>query len=75
MKRDSPLLRSDKYGGLCYSIKEAICWEAHSYKKAPRGKNAQQTLQEFLKTHTVQLVGYEEDGTPIVEVVERRSSD
>lgn len=44
-------------------------------KRPPEEKNAQQTLQEFLKTHTVQLVGYEEDGTPIVEVVERRSSD
>ncbi len=35
----------------------------------------QKKLREFLKTHTVQLVGYEEDGMPIVEVVERRSSD
>lgn len=40
----------------------------------PEEQNAQQALQEFLKTHTVQLVGYEEDGTPIVEVVERQNS-
>lgn len=34
----------------------------------------QKELKEFLKTHTVQLVGYEEDGTPIVEVVEKQST-
>ena len=32
----------------------------------------QKKLREFLKTHTVQLVGYEEDGMPIVKVVERQ---
>ena len=31
----------------------------------------QKELNKFLQTHTVQLVGYKEDGTPIVEVMEK----
>lgn len=31
----------------------------------------QKKLREFLKTHTVQLVGYDKDGTPVVKVVKK----
>lgn len=31
----------------------------------------QKKLKEFLKTHTVQLVGYDKDGTPVVKAVKR----
>ena len=31
----------------------------------------QKKLREFQKTHTVQLVGYDKDGTPVVKVVKK----
>ena len=31
----------------------------------------QKKLKEILKTHTMQLVGFEEDGTPVIKVVKK----
>lgn len=33
----------------------------------------QKKLKEILKTHTMQLVGFEEDGTPVIKVVKKKA--
>lgn len=34
----------------------------------------QKELKEFLRTHTIRLVGWENDGTPVLKVVEKQAS-
>lgn len=35
----------------------------------------QKALKAFFKTHTVWLVGWEDDGTPVLEVVKKQTSN